>query len=123
MLTPLRDPAPGAEEQFNNDFMTVRSTVERCNGVLKNRFRCLLKHKVLHYQPIKAAKITIAYCVLHNICTQNRIPEPDRDLEFLNADLGIIEHNEIPAVNNLAAQHDLEAGRQLRQLIIGRHYN
>lgn len=118
MLTPLRNPVPGAEERFNNDFKRVRSTIERCNGVLKNRFRCLLKHRVLHYQPAKVAKIVIVCCVLHNICIENRIPEPGRDHEFVNADLGAIQENQGAPVQN-----DLEAGRMLRQMIIDNHYN
>lgn len=116
---PLRDPLPGAEERFNNEFKRARCIIERCNGVLKNRFRCLLKHRVLHYAPTKAAKITIACCVLHNICTENHIPEPEIDEEL---DLGMIDGNN-PVFQNMARNPDLVAGRQLRQAIIENHFN
>lgn len=120
LLTPLTNAQPGAEERFNAHFKSIRSTIERCNGVLKNRFRCLLKHRVLHYEPTKAAKIVLSCAVLHNICTQNRVPEPDRDNEFLNADLGFIPENEA-VMNNVPARNDLEAGRLLRERLIQRY--
>ncbi|KAJ8973094.1 hypothetical protein NQ317_010787 [Molorchus minor] len=43
---------------------SVRSIIERCNGVLKNRFRCLLEHSVLHYIPEVVANIVKACVVL-----------------------------------------------------------
>ncbi|CAH1995307.1 unnamed protein product [Acanthoscelides obtectus] len=38
------------------------------SGVLKNRFRCLLKDRVLHYAPFRAGQIINATSVLHNMC-------------------------------------------------------
>lgn len=35
-------------------------------------FRCLLVARALHYDPITAAKIVNACCVLHNIANENR---------------------------------------------------
>lgn len=42
--------------------------VERTIGVLKNRFRCLLGARQLHYTPQMAGKITAVCAALHNIC-------------------------------------------------------
>lgn len=42
--------------------------MERTIGVLKNRWRCLIGHRVLHYHSDVAAKIINACCVLHNMC-------------------------------------------------------
>ncbi|XP_044765608.1 putative nuclease HARBI1 [Coccinella septempunctata] len=123
LITPLKNPEPGtAAERFNRQFTSVRSKIEQCNGVLKNRFRCLLKHRVLHYKPIKAARIVKACVVLHNICIDQRIPEPYRDDDILNADF-CVESN-IPAyVENAAGNVHLHAGRELRLRIINNHFN
>ncbi|KAJ8909334.1 hypothetical protein NQ315_017194, partial [Exocentrus adspersus] len=56
-----KQPEPNTPEfRFNTAFKRARSTIERCNGLLKSRFRCLLKHRVLHYSPTTAAKIVNA---------------------------------------------------------------
>jgi hypothetical protein len=50
------------------------------NGRLKGRFRCLLKDRTLHYNPIKAAKVIYNCVVLHNTCQHCRVPWPDPDI-------------------------------------------
>lgn len=76
LLTPVDNPEPHTPEyNYNINHCQTRSLIERCNGVLKDRFRCLLKHRVLHYKPNKASLIINACVVLHNICIENNIPE------------------------------------------------
>lgn len=118
-MTPLREiPEPGTpEERFNNAFKSGRSIIERCNGVLKNRFRCLLKDRVLHYHPVKASKIVKACAVLHNMCCNANIPEPAYDHENIVID-GIF-HN-IPF--NDEQNNDLERARVLQRAIIQNHF-
>ncbi|XP_022822954.1 putative nuclease HARBI1 isoform X2 [Spodoptera litura] len=78
MMTPIIDAPQGSpEEYYTKLHCMARNTVERTIGVLKNRWRCLLRHRVLHYHPDVAAKIINACCVLHNMCL-NRV---DEDLE------------------------------------------
>ncbi|XP_018567994.1 putative nuclease HARBI1 [Anoplophora glabripennis] len=90
LLTPIPNPLPGAQEHFNTAFCRIRPTTERCNGVLKNRFRCLLKHRVLHYSPTMARKIINSCVVLHTMCVSNNMPQPDfEDME--NIDYRIYE--------------------------------
>ncbi|XP_026737329.1 putative nuclease HARBI1 isoform X2 [Trichoplusia ni] len=73
MMTPIVDAHQGSpEEYYTKLHCTARNTVERTIGVLKNRWRCLIGHRVLHYHPDVAAKIINACCVLHNMCI-NRI--------------------------------------------------
>lgn len=68
-MTPHRSPEEGSVEiKFNEVHAKCRNVVERTNGVLKNRWRCLLGARELHYAPKKAAKITNVCCALHNIC-------------------------------------------------------
>lgn len=119
LLTPIRNAEPGTpEEQFNERFCSIRSLIERCNGLLKNRFRCLLKHRVLHYPPVTASKITNACVVLHNMCLAYNIPEPEIDDEMQGADLGIypLVPNEAQNINALAE------ARRLQQRIVNNYF-
>ncbi|XP_065304470.1 putative nuclease HARBI1 [Dermacentor albipictus] len=70
LLTPVpgRPPMHTAEGRYNTAHATMRSVVERCIGLLKSRFRCLQRYRVLHYKPDRAANIIAACAVLHNLC-------------------------------------------------------
>lgn len=59
-----------AQANYNAAHKSTRNVIERCIGVLKGRFRCLLKHRTLHYRPLVAAKIVYSCAVLHNICVE-----------------------------------------------------
>lgn len=73
MMTPIVDAPEGSPEYYYTKMhCSARNTVERTIGVLKNRWRCLLRHRVLHYHPDVAGKIINACCVLHNMCI-NRV--------------------------------------------------
>ncbi|KAJ8971949.1 hypothetical protein NQ314_000466 [Rhamnusium bicolor] len=81
LFTPLEEePVPNSPEyRYNTAHKSTRSIIERCNGVLKMWFRCLLKHRVLHYAPQMACKIINACIVLHNLCIENRMPEIEEE--------------------------------------------
>lgn len=72
-----------AERVFNRLLLQVRNLIERCIGVLKLRFRCILKERHLRYHPTKVAKIILACATLHNYLIFHRfdimrdIPEDD----------------------------------------------
>lgn len=118
-MTPFRGvPEPGSpEERFNNALTTVRNTIERCNGLLKNRFRCLLKDRCLHYQPLKASKIVNACAALHNMCLQRNIPLPENEpyepLQDVHVNIEELEEGQ---------NDDLNLGRQLQRSIINNHF-
>nr|CAI5845545.1 unnamed protein product [Callosobruchus analis] len=123
ILTPILNPETEQEEQFNERFCSIWCGIEHCIGVLKNHFRCLLKHRVLHYSPRVAATIVNACVVLHNMCIIATVPDPQEDDEG-DIDFGIYaqrtasedqRHN--PRVNM-----DLLAARQLRQNMINNHF-
>nr|CAI5866020.1 unnamed protein product [Callosobruchus analis] len=123
ILTPILNPETEQEEQFNERFCSIRCGIERCIGVLKNCFRCLLKHRVLHYSPRVAATIVNACVVLHNMCIIATVPDPQEDDEG-DIDFGIYAQR--PASedqrHNPRVNMDLLAARQLRQNIINNHF-
>ncbi|KAB0795339.1 hypothetical protein PPYR_06811 [Photinus pyralis] len=122
LLTPILNPENPGQQQYNERVCSVRSIIERCNGVLKNRFRCLLRYRTLHYHPTTAAKIVNACCVLHNLCIVRNTPEPD-DPHIEEPDYGMYN---IPNFNNniqRVVNPDLAAARDLQQNIIANHFN
>ncbi|KAJ8929483.1 hypothetical protein NQ314_017815 [Rhamnusium bicolor] len=119
---------PGTpEELYNQRQSSTRSIIERCNVVLKLRFRCLLKHRVLHYTPQTSCKIINSCVILHNICIQNGIApiELDYDPEdqYVNINYGM--YPEVAEINDnycRAGNPELVAGRRIQQLIIRNHF-
>ncbi|XP_072143367.1 putative nuclease HARBI1 isoform X1 [Dermacentor andersoni] len=79
----IMTPVPGhpnrltAEGRYNEAHASMRNAVERCIGVVKSRFRCLQRYRVLHYSPQKAATIVAACAALHNLCLAAGVPLPD----------------------------------------------
>ncbi|KAJ8915416.1 hypothetical protein NQ315_008306, partial [Exocentrus adspersus] len=115
LLTPLAQPQTEEELAYNDTHRRARSTIERCNGLLKMRFRCLLKHRTLHYSPSKASKIINACIVLHNMCVDNNV-DLVLDEDENNVDLGndvAEDFNDNPQVNI-----DLQEGRRMQRRVI-----
>ncbi|KAI4455699.1 hypothetical protein MML48_9g00000301 [Holotrichia oblita] len=78
------------EDRYTRYHMQAKNCVERCNGVLKARFRCLAGERGLRYNP--TLKIMTACAVLHIMCIANNendvidvIGESNAELE--NADV------------------------------------
>ena len=93
--------------------------MERCFGLLKAHWRCLLKHRTLHYHPHVASKMVVACCVLHNIALNGRLPPlVDIDIEEQNdvGDDGAPQAG--PAFPS--SQEELMQGRTLRDCLINR---
>lgn len=65
LITPLLNPQTEQEQRFNNAHKKTRNLVECTIGILKQRFRCLLR--TLQVQPTFAANIFRCCSVLHNI--------------------------------------------------------
>lgn len=122
LLTPILNPENPAQQWYNDRLCSIRSIIERCNGVVKNRFRCLLRYRTLHYHPTTAGKIVNACCVLHNLCRERNIPEPDEP-HIEEPDYGM--YNIPNFVDNMPrlVNPDLTAARDLQQNIIANHFN
>ncbi|CAG9087321.1 unnamed protein product [Plutella xylostella] len=70
LFTPVLHPATPSEEQYNRCHIRTRNAIERCFGLWKQRFRCLLRGM---YGNIETARKTIVACaVLHNIAIDMR---------------------------------------------------
>ncbi|XP_044751420.1 putative nuclease HARBI1 [Coccinella septempunctata] len=131
LLTPFDgNPEPGTPQyEFNQHLKKTRCLIERCNGVLKMRFRCLLKHRVLHYTPEKAGKLINACVVLHNICVENNMPEPDPEIEddLLDLDYGIYaigNENDTGGAGGMARVNpELVEGRRIRNIVMNYFQN
>lgn len=116
LLTPLNDPAPNTPEaDYNNAHKVTRSTVERCIGVLKYRFRCIMGERKLRYAPEKVCSIVYPCGILHNMCIRAGIqlegdPEERIQLE---------EVNDMPAnvYDNI-----LNEARQVQNQVINRYF-
>lgn len=73
MMTPILNADPGSPEAYYTEkHIKAQNIIERTIGVLKTRFRCLLVHRVLHYQPQVAGCIANACVILHNINNNNK---------------------------------------------------
>ena len=72
-------PITERENKFNRAHKKKRSLIERSLGILKSRWR-ILDHTggTLSCSPSKVGKITIACCILPNICRRSGTPLGDK---------------------------------------------
>ena len=67
LITPFPGNPEGAKLKFNNAHIRTRNAIERCFGVLKNRFLAL-KSVLRVHDMVLAGKLIICAAVLHNLC-------------------------------------------------------
>lgn len=80
LMTPIPDaPEHTPEARYTKKHCRARNVIERCFGVLKQKFRCLLKHRVLHYSHRMAGLIIYSAAVLHNLCIDHNYNEELED--------------------------------------------
>ncbi|KAJ8964593.1 hypothetical protein NQ317_000078, partial [Molorchus minor] len=99
LLTPIVDADPETPNgRYTYAHIRARNPVERCIGVLKGTFRCLLKDRTLHYKPEFAAQIVVACATLHNILrtanVDNELEEDDNDNVYGMADVDFMDFYE-----------------------------
>jgi hypothetical protein len=113
-MTPILGAASGSsEEYYTNQHCQVRNTVERCIGVLKARWRCLLAHRVLHYDPITCGQIVNACVVLHNIANACSTPSPELVVSEINSE----QQRQQDDVENIA---NVEVTDNARNVLVNR---
>lgn len=65
-----------AEDQFNAVHRQMRNCIERVNGVVKIRWRCLSGERMLRYQPKKVVKFANVCCALNNVLNKRGVKAP-----------------------------------------------
>lgn len=108
LLTPYRDYGTlgDSEKNYNKIFSGTRVLIENTFGLLKNRFRQLLK---LEFHDVdKSTSFIIGCCVLHNICIENN--------DFIDIDDNVILDNEAEFVTSEEEISKLK-GETKRELI------
>ncbi|CAK1601830.1 unnamed protein product [Parnassius mnemosyne] len=68
LFTPAQNPRTAKEESYNKSHILTRNTIERCFGVWKQRFRCLLLGFSVSLENIKLYIVALA--ILHNIAIE-----------------------------------------------------
>lgn len=77
LITPVENPGNLNEIKFNEQHVYVRGIIERTIGIWKQRFRCVLGERKLHYQPTMCRKIILATAILHNYLIENNYVDDD----------------------------------------------
>ena len=77
LLTPILNPRDAHEAAYTDAHCVTRSTIERCNGVLKRRWHCL--HGEIRLHPKKVCKVICVCVMLHNRATRLGLAPPDGD--------------------------------------------
>jgi hypothetical protein len=114
LMVPFGDVPNSPESRYNNALSRLRIAIEHLNGILKSRFRCLLGHRALNYNPIRAAKIIYTCAVLHNMCRAYNVPLPENNE---------IPHVPVPHVDNQANNGNWQQeGARLRRRIVARYF-
>lgn len=112
MLTPFRpnrDFTPG-EERYQKSHTKTRNVIERCFGVLKQRFRCLdFSGGTMQFSPSRCCRIILATAVLHNMCIVDKTELPE-DLAFVPVNDNDIHIRQEPP--------STEAGTAIREKLI-----
>lgn len=81
LMVPIRNPPTNSHKRFNKALAAARCSIERCFGVLKNRFRCIHRlQNFLKFTPPKCCSIINAVCILHNVAISNCLDNS----EYLN---------------------------------------
>ncbi len=118
LLTPLLNPENEAEENYNRAHAKTRNTIERCFGVLKNRFRCLhiTGGPIRFRKPQKCCAVIAACCVLHNIARREKLADPTVTAEMTDAE----RQERVDDRNHLLYNGAQNDGRRVRQALINR---
>lgn len=116
LLTPILNAQQGTPAgRYMIALCLARNCIERCIGLLKAIFRCLLKDRTLHYSPRNAAKIIIACATLYNILKTANIDIDD----FVFDPENIVDELEPREIGD---QELHQAGLNVRNNLIRNHF-
>lgn len=116
LYRPLETPITAQEKRYNIAHRRIRNAVERCIGVLKSRFRCLCRQRLLMYSPPRAGNIITACAVLHNIMLEVNYPMPsDEDILDNIAGENLDIHGNLLVDEENAVEAEMMTTNQIRQ--------
>lgn len=95
LMTPISRPTNSAELRYNISHTKARACIERCNGVLKSRFRCLTR--TLNFNPKRCSKIIMSCACLHNLAISHNLQLSDETRVEMHDE--IHEQDVEPSVN------------------------
>ncbi|CAK1591151.1 unnamed protein product [Parnassius mnemosyne] len=120
LMTPILNAPHGSREKlYTTRHVQARTCIERCFGLLKTRWRCLLRDRVLHYHPNVASKITLACCVLHNISLHAHLPAPS-DIPVTTVDHNDDSSTQTTQSTTTENRNELIRGRAMLNYLISR---
>lgn len=114
LMTPFRVPANNAEASYNQAHIQSRNCIERCFGMLKMRFRCLLRERTSRYKPEFVCKLMRLCAALHNMCIDGHVEFEEFPVQNRQGD---IEDN---PVNQ---DHDAHGGQLIRDFIVTNYFH
>lgn len=127
LMTPIRNPTTPSQRRFNAAHASTRNAIERCIGVMKQRFHCL--RSTMRVSPAKACNIVTVCCMLHNKACRSHAPPPPLDSSDSEASSGSSSEDEmeddlpLPAAQQNAGERmRVAAGRAVRDAIIHRNF-
>lgn len=106
------------EGRYTHAQIRTRNCVERVIGVMKAKWRCILKHRILHYEPGKARRIIRSCAALHNIA----MTMEDYAHDAQNFEVDIDQEGEPAGPLNGILEDELAAGLVVRTELIAAHY-
>ncbi|KAL0829652.1 hypothetical protein ABMA28_003158 [Loxostege sticticalis] len=108
LFTPVNNTTTQSEEAYNRAHIMTRNTVERCFGLWKNRFRCLLSGFTVKQENAKLYIVALA--VLHNIAVN--MGEQVEGIEVLDPD------TDLPNLPSLSPQQNSYEPKTRRNFIL-----
>ncbi|CAG9138332.1 unnamed protein product [Plutella xylostella] len=115
LFTPITRPQNVAEEHYSEAHISTRNTIERCFGVWKQRFQCLLHGMSVKMENIKPTIVALA--ILHNIAIK-REGQIDFDAEEQ------LHHPALPEEDaHIEGGHRANINNAFLRAFVARHFN
>lgn len=84
MVPKLNQQAGTPSARYTQCHVQARSSVERCIGILKGRWRCLRKERALHYTPDMAGKTLHSIFIRHLSFSSSLEFDKNEDIRYFH---------------------------------------
>lgn len=123
LLVPYSRTVRQSQIDFNTAHCKARNPIERCNGCLKSRFRCLSKDSFLRYEKDFCGQIINCCVIIHNFLVSNKYPVAD----ILDENVNNENNDPFDAADRFGHDDDndglLDVGRRERENIVNNYFN